>query len=100
MPPSPRLSARMSTATSLIVTTRGSDQTTSETLPSTLARVGSHAVRPGQTFLERVERARGDVTEHHTHRATTPARDVRLPVLTPGNHDANGSHSPISRMPG
>ena len=82
MPPSPRLSACMRTPTYFTVTTSISDQTMSDTQPSTLAGTRRHAMRAGQALLQRVERARGDVAEDDAHGADDGAqagsRDVAL----------------------
>ncbi len=48
MPPSPRLSARISTVRYLTLTTITSDQTNSDSTPSTLSRVTATACEPAK----------------------------------------------------
>jgi hypothetical protein len=76
-PPSPRLSARMMIATYFTVTTRISDQNTSESTPSTLPAIGLEAVRRAECLLHRVQRARADVAEHHADRADHERQHAR-----------------------
>ena len=65
MPPSPRLSARMTMVRYLKVTTKFSDQKMSDRMPSTLLRGYRDAVRTDEALLEGVERAGADVAIHH-----------------------------------
>ena len=78
MPPSPRLSARISRKTYLNVTMRISAQMKSEATPMTLSRrsVRTSAGDVVQRFAHRVERARADVAEDDAERRESQFQDV------------------------
>ena len=68
MPPSPRLSARMISITYLSDTTIISDQNIIDRPARMFSCVERDAVRRGERFLHRVQRAGADVAEHHAER--------------------------------
>ena len=86
MPPSPRLSARMTKTRYLIEMTMISDQKISESTPSTLSGVGGDAVLAVKALAQRVERAGADVAVDDAERAEREDRQV-----------AGGSAAPPAR---
>ena len=69
IPPSPRLSARITTVRYLRVTTKLSDQKISDSIPRTLPLVTGTPCGPDEALLERVERAGPDVAVDHSQGA-------------------------------
>ena len=75
MPPSPRLSARMTIVRYLNVTTKLSDQKMSERMPRTFGSSTGKPVRPAEALLQRVERAGADVAVDDAQRPEGERRE-------------------------